>query len=236
VVGERRYETLNSRGASENLAKVDALVTRCIVLNVTVATAEFYARLRLDLEQKGKPIPENDLWLAAFCVEHQVPLAAPDAHVDAVDGLKRWKPEESATPLAWAKKREHEEIARLLQQNRAGREDRPPSGLPPSSRVARPRTVATLANGYNECHMNGLEDERARRTSMFDRITFEPKILGGRAAIRGMRIPVSVIVGQIAHGATHDEVLREYPDLEREDVEQALAYAAWLTQEEVIIA
>jgi uncharacterized protein (DUF433 family) len=70
---------------------------------------------------------------------------------------------------------------------------------------------------------------------MFDRITFDPKILGGRAAIRGMRIPVSVIVGQIAHGATQDEVLREYPDLEREDVEQALAYAAWLTQEEVIL-
>ena len=69
---------------------------------------------------------------------------------------------------------------------------------------------------------------------MFDRITFDPKILGGRAAIRGMRIPVSVIVGQIAHGATQDEVLREYPDLEREDVEQALAYATWLTQEEVI--
>jgi uncharacterized protein (DUF433 family) len=83
--------------------------------------------------------------------------------------------------------------------------------------------------------MNGLEDERVWRTSMFDRITFDPKILGGRAAIRGMRIPVSVIVGQIAHGATQDEVLREYPDLEREDVEQALAYAAWLTQEEVII-
>ena len=83
--------------------------------------------------------------------------------------------------------------------------------------------------------MNGFEDERARRTSMFDRITFEPKILGGRAAIRGLRIPVSVIVGQIAHGATQDEVMRDYPDLEREDVEQALAYAAWLTQEEVII-
>jgi uncharacterized protein (DUF433 family) len=86
-----------------------------------------------------------------------------------------------------------------------------------------------------DADMNGLEDERPWRTSMFDRITFDPKILGGRAAIRGMRIPVSVIVGQIAHGATQDEVLREYPDLEREDVEQALAYAAWLTQEEVII-
>jgi len=67
----------------------------------------------------------------------------------------------------------------------------------------------------------------------FDRITFDPQIMGGRACIRGMRIPVSVIVGQIAHGATLDEILVDYPDLEPEDVQQALAYAAWLTQEEV---
>jgi uncharacterized protein (DUF433 family) len=68
---------------------------------------------------------------------------------------------------------------------------------------------------------------------MFERITFDPKIMGGRACIRGMRIPVSVIVGQIAHGATVDEVLTDYPDLEPSDIQQALEYAAWLTQEEV---
>lgn len=68
---------------------------------------------------------------------------------------------------------------------------------------------------------------------MFDRITFNSEILGGRACIRGMRMPVSVIVSQIAHGSTWDEVLAEYPDLEQEDIQQALDYAAWLTQEEV---
>jgi len=68
---------------------------------------------------------------------------------------------------------------------------------------------------------------------MFDRITFDSKIMGGRACIRGMRIPVSVIVGQIAHGATVKEILADYPDLEAEDIQQALEYAAWLTQEEV---
>lgn len=73
-------------------------------------------------------------------------------------------------------------------------------------------------------------------TSMFDRITFDPKILGGRACIRGMRIPVSVIVGQVAHGEPWERVLSDYPDLCREDIQQALAYAAWLTQEEVITA
>ena len=69
----------------------------------------------------------------------------------------------------------------------------------------------------------------------FERITFDPKIMGGRACIRGMRIPVSVIVGQIANGATVEEVLADYSDLTVEDVKQALEYAAWLTQEEVHI-
>ncbi len=50
---------------------------------------------------------------------------------------------------------------------------------------------------------------------MFDRITFDPQIMGRRACIRGMRIPVSVIVGQIAHAATFDEILEGYPDLEK---------------------
>lgn len=71
---------------------------------------------------------------------------------------------------------------------------------------------------------------------MFDRITFDAQIMGGRACIRGMRIPVSVIVSQLAHGATAQEVLEDYPDLDPEDVQQALEYAAWLTQEEVLTA
>ncbi len=70
----------------------------------------------------------------------------------------------------------------------------------------------------------------------FNRITFDPKIMGGRACIRGMRIPVSVIVGQIAHGATIEEVLADYPDLEQADITQALEYAAWLAHEEVYSA
>ncbi len=69
---------------------------------------------------------------------------------------------------------------------------------------------------------------------LFDRITFDSQIMGGRACIRGMRIPVSVIVKQIAHGATREQVLADYPDLEATDVQQALQYAAWLSQEEVL--
>ncbi len=69
---------------------------------------------------------------------------------------------------------------------------------------------------------------------MFNRITFNQNIMAGKACVRGMRIPVSVIVNQIAHGATFEEILKDYPDLEKEDIEQAIEYAAWLTTEEVV--
>ena len=67
----------------------------------------------------------------------------------------------------------------------------------------------------------------------FDRITFDPQIMGGRACIRGMRIPVSVIVRQIAHGVTVEEITKGYPDLQPEDIQQAIEYAAWLSEEQV---
>lgn len=73
-----------------------------------------------------------------------------------------------------------------------------------------------------------------RSMSIFDRITFDPQIMGGRACIRGMRVPVSVIVRQIAHGASVEEILAGYPDMDAADVQQALEYAAWLAEEEVI--
>ena len=70
---------------------------------------------------------------------------------------------------------------------------------------------------------------------MFDRITFDSQILGGRACIRGMRVSVAVVVNQVAGGATVDETLDGYPNLERQDVREALEYAAWLAQEEVVL-
>lgn len=68
---------------------------------------------------------------------------------------------------------------------------------------------------------------------MFDRITFDPKIMGGRACIRGLRITVAHIVNMVANGMTADDILKDYPDLEAEDVRQALQYAAFMTREEV---
>lgn len=64
-----------------------------------------------------------------------------------------------------------------------------------------------------------------------DRITQKPDVMGGKACIRGMRVTVGMIVGQIGAGHTIDEVLVDYPYLERDDIMQALRYAAWLAEE-----
>ena len=65
----------------------------------------------------------------------------------------------------------------------------------------------------------------------FDRITVDPEICLGQPTIRGMRITVAVILKQVAQGMTKQEILKAYPELEDEDITQALQYAAWLSSE-----
>jgi uncharacterized protein (DUF433 family) len=72
-----------------------------------------------------------------------------------------------------------------------------------------------------------------RRASMFERISFDPKIMGGKACIRGMRITVSLVLSLLANGLTESEVLSEYPDLESEDIAACLNYAVFLANEEI---
>ncbi len=67
-----------------------------------------------------------------------------------------------------------------------------------------------------------------------DRITMRPDQMGGRPCIRDMRVTVGMIVGQIAAGQSFDELLDDYPYLEREDIKQALRYAAWRAEEREI--
>ena len=64
----------------------------------------------------------------------------------------------------------------------------------------------------------------------FDRITQNPKVMGGKPCIRGMRVTVGMIVGQMSGGVTIEELLADYPYIEREDIYQALRYAASLVQ------
>jgi uncharacterized protein (DUF433 family) len=71
----------------------------------------------------------------------------------------------------------------------------------------------------------------------FDRITQHPGMMGGKACIRGLRVTVGMVVGQIAAGRSVEELLADYPYLDRDDVMQALRYAAWRADErEVFLA
>jgi uncharacterized protein (DUF433 family) len=67
----------------------------------------------------------------------------------------------------------------------------------------------------------------------FDRITQNPNVLAGRASIRGLRISVAHVVNLVGNGLTPAQIVEELPDLEEEDVRQALVYAAALAQDEV---
>ncbi|HTW59568.1 MAG TPA: DUF433 domain-containing protein [Terriglobales bacterium] len=71
--------------------------------------------------------------------------------------------------------------------------------------------------------------------TQFDRITQDPAIMGGKACIRGMRVTVGMIVGQIGAGHAIEELLADYPYLEREDILQALRYAAWLAEDREVV-
>lgn len=67
-----------------------------------------------------------------------------------------------------------------------------------------------------------------------DRITRDPDVMGGRPCIRGLRVTVGTIVGLLAAGHTHEQVLQAYPYLEPDDIRQALAYAAWRLEEQEV--
>ena len=68
----------------------------------------------------------------------------------------------------------------------------------------------------------------------FDRISHNPAIMGGKPIIRGMRVTVGMVLSELGAGRTPEQVLEEFPYLEREDILQAIRYGAWLAQETVI--
>ena len=68
-----------------------------------------------------------------------------------------------------------------------------------------------------------------------DRITQQPDVMGGKACIRGMRVTVGMVLSQIGAGHSVEDVLADYPYLEREDIMQAIRYAAWRAEEREVI-
>jgi tRNA(fMet)-specific endonuclease VapC len=89
VVGEYRFGISQSRRRKEYEKWLEELIAATRVLPVDQETTSHYAQVRSELKKAGKPIPSNDLWIAAICRQHRLPLMSRDEHFDAVQGLKR---------------------------------------------------------------------------------------------------------------------------------------------------
>ena len=77
--------------------------------------------------------------------------------------------------------------------------------------------------------------DKEQNMGQLSRITQQPGVMGGKACIRGMRVTVGMIVGQIGVGYSVNQILADYPYLEREDIMQALRYAAWRAEEREVL-
>jgi tRNA(fMet)-specific endonuclease VapC len=89
VIGEYRYGISQSRHAASYGRWFNDFLRDCRVLDITEATTPYYAAIRMELRRSGKPIPTNNLWIAALCRQHHLPLLSQDRHFDAVEGLQR---------------------------------------------------------------------------------------------------------------------------------------------------
>jgi tRNA(fMet)-specific endonuclease VapC len=87
VIGELRFGALKSNRVTENQKRIEKLVVACHVLPIDLDTSDVYARIRYELRKRGTPIPANDLWIAAICVQHNIPIVTADGHFDLVPGL-----------------------------------------------------------------------------------------------------------------------------------------------------
>ena len=89
VLGEYRHGIALSRHRASYENWLAGLLHDCIVLDVQEPTTHYYAEISLELKRKGKPIPTNDIWIAALCRQHSLPLLSRDRHFDLVAGTKR---------------------------------------------------------------------------------------------------------------------------------------------------
>jgi tRNA(fMet)-specific endonuclease VapC len=88
VLGELHCGANLSQNPAKHLAQIQNFLAAVVVLSPGVATAEHYGRIRAQLAQAGTPIPENDIWIAAVAMEHQLPLSARDFHFERITGLQ----------------------------------------------------------------------------------------------------------------------------------------------------
>ncbi len=89
VLGEYRYGIAQSRHRTYYSNWLDALILDCLVLNISEETTHRYAAINLELRETGKPIPTNDLWIAALCRQYSLSILSRDKHFDFVSGNRR---------------------------------------------------------------------------------------------------------------------------------------------------
>ena len=89
VIGEFRYGLLRSRHRQTLQAFLETLIRESPVLRVDEATTAHYAAVRSELREAGRPIPENDVWIAALARQHDQPLVSRDEHFDEIAGVER---------------------------------------------------------------------------------------------------------------------------------------------------
>jgi tRNA(fMet)-specific endonuclease VapC len=87
VLGELFYGARKSARVASNLAKVEELAAKFVVLGCDVSTARHYGEIKTRLRAKGRPIPENDIWIAAHARQYELTLVTRDAHFSAVEGI-----------------------------------------------------------------------------------------------------------------------------------------------------
>lgn len=88
VLGELYYGVSKSARRQDNLAKVEAIAAELTVLECDVDTARRYGVIKEDLRAKGRPIPENDIWIGALAIQYGLAVATSDAHFRQISGLK----------------------------------------------------------------------------------------------------------------------------------------------------
>ena len=89
VLGEYRHGIAQSRNRASYESWLSGLLNDCLVLDVNEPTTHYYAEISLELKRKGKPIPTNDIWIAALCRQHSLPLLSQDRHFDWIAGSRR---------------------------------------------------------------------------------------------------------------------------------------------------
>lgn len=87
VIGELYFGAQKSSRSSENIARIEEFTLNCAVLPCDTSTAKHYSLIKHKLKERGRPIPENDIWIAAVAIQYKLPLISRDQHFQNVEGL-----------------------------------------------------------------------------------------------------------------------------------------------------